>query len=471
MTGATGEPVRRQRQVVLCVMLGMLFGPLNSTMVTVALPSMARDLSLTPEATGWIVTSYLIAMAGLHPVVGKLGDRWNRRRLMLCATALALVSSLGASLSGNLAALVVFRLLQAVAGSAMAPNGIVLLRQVVPAERLGSVLGTAGATSPLAAAAGPAVGTVLVSAFGWRSIFLVNLVIMAVPLVLGAVALPRPPQPRTRTPFDVLGAITALVTFVALAALLNAPSSPPALIVWAGVTGVALTALLVRELRIPDPALQPRLLARPRFLAAAVGVCLTNFAMYGVLLTVPALFQLHPDWPGTLNGVVLAVMTGLSAVLTPLGGRLVDRYGANLPALVGVLLLTSGLAAVAVTLHGITITALLIAVAVVGAGLGLCTAAYRTESVQAVPFEETGMASGLFFTFRYLGSIVCSSLLGGPLAPRTTTAMAVDYAVFAAVCLACVVLTLLLPRMRRQVETSAEDGRSPAVEHGNSILT
>lgn len=466
----TGGAIRH-RGVVPCVMLGTLFGPLNSTMITVALPEIGHDLSLSHTATGWLVTVYLIAMACLHPVAGKLGDRWGQRQLMLGAMVLIMVASVGAALSASLALLVVCRLLQAAAGAVLATNGIAVLRRVVPAGRLGSVLGLAGAAAPFAAATGPAVATVLVGAFGWRSLFLANLPLAAVSLLLGVWTLPRDRArpPGARPPFDVFGAVTACVMLVALAVVLNVPSSRTALAGWATTLAVSLTALLIRELRIRDPVLQPRLFARPRFLMASVGVCLSNFAMYGVLLTVPPLFLLHHDWPGVFNGVALTVMTALSAALAPVGGRLTDRHGPAWASTSGMLLVTAGLVTVAVTVDHMSIAVLMCALAAIGAGLGVSTPAYRTESVRAVRSEDTGMASGLYLTCRYLGSIVCSSLLGGPLAPHDETRVALSYVVFAATALGCVVLPLLLPRFLPAARTphvherAGESPREPSM--------
>src|SRR5919198_1726263 len=123
------------RFLATSVAISNLLVPLNSTMIVVALPQVARDLGVDVSATAWIVTSYLIAMASLQPIGGRIGDRFGRRRIMLGALVSFAAASVGAALASSLLLLAFFRLNQAIAASALAPNGVGLLREVVPAGR------------------------------------------------------------------------------------------------------------------------------------------------------------------------------------------------------------------------------------------------------------------------------------------------------------------------------------------------
>ncbi|HSD79818.1 MAG TPA: MFS transporter, partial [Solirubrobacteraceae bacterium] len=186
-----GPPPRGERAVLATVALASLLVPLNSTMLAVALPRVVDDLGTSLTSASWLVTSYLIAMASLQPVAGKLGDRLGRRPLVLGGLAWFGVASAGAALSGDLVLLVAFRLQQAVAGALFFPNAMALLRDTVPAERLGARMGLVGAALPLGASAGPPLGGVLLAVGGWQAIFAVNLPLVAIALALGARAIPR----------------------------------------------------------------------------------------------------------------------------------------------------------------------------------------------------------------------------------------------------------------------------------------
>ena len=130
--------------IVVAVALATTLAPLNSTMIAVALPHIMQDFQADTASAGWLITSYLIVMAAVQPIAGKLGDRFGRRRMILGGLIAFALASLGAALSINLPMLIIFRLLQALSGSITLPNGTALLREVVPAHRRGNRFGLVG---------------------------------------------------------------------------------------------------------------------------------------------------------------------------------------------------------------------------------------------------------------------------------------------------------------------------------------
>jgi MFS family permease len=186
-------------EILLTIVLGAMLVPLNSTMIAVALPRLIADFGSELSSAGWLVTGYLIAMASLQPVAGKLGDRLGRRALVLAGLGWFGLSSLGAGLAPDLPLLIAFRIQQAVAGALIFPNGIALLRATAPPGRLGRRLGLVMGALPLAAALGPLVAGLLLAFADWRAIFLFNLPLVVVPLVLGWRSLPRTPRIRRST--------------------------------------------------------------------------------------------------------------------------------------------------------------------------------------------------------------------------------------------------------------------------------
>ncbi len=177
-----------ERPVVFTVVLGAMLAPLNSTMIAVAMPGIIDEFDVTLVRAGWLVTAYLIGMASLQPVAGKLGDRFGRRSLVLSGLLLFGLSSLAAASAPTLWFLLAFRVLQAVAGALIVPNGAALIREVVPEERRGASFGLLGALVAMAAALGPLVGGLLVEAAGWRGIFYVNLLLVLPALVIGCLS-------------------------------------------------------------------------------------------------------------------------------------------------------------------------------------------------------------------------------------------------------------------------------------------
>jgi len=413
------EQPSAERAVALTVALGTTLAPLNSTMIAVALPHIMREFNADMAGAGWLVTAYLIAMASLQPVAGKLGDRLGRRPLILGGIAYFGIASLGAATASSLAALLFFRVQQAIAGAIALPNGAALVREVAPVDRRASRFGQVGAAIALAAAAGPPLGGLLVQTAGWRAIFHVNLLIILPTLLLGWRAIPARPGRGAAHPFDLRGAFLLSALLVGAAYLLTrGPRDNPALAPALGLALAIVAALFLRrELRHPDPVLQPRFFGRRSFAAANAAVALSNLAMYSTLLAIPILLSRQAGWTSAQVGLVLAAMSGGMVVFSPVGGRLADRFGRRWPTVAGLSLLTLGLLPLALAGGGVSTGALLGGLGLAGAGLGLSSAGLQTAAIEAVEARESGVASGVFSTSRYLGSIVGSSVLAGMLGP------------------------------------------------------
>lgn len=397
--------------------LGAVLAPLNSTMIALALPSIAADLGAGAAATGWLVTAYLIAMASLQPVAGRLGDRLGRRRLILGGLFGFGLASLGATIAPNPPVLILLRICQAASGAVVLPNGDALLREIVPDERRAGRFGMIGAAIGLAAALGPPLGGLLVETAGWRAMFAVNLVLVGPALALGWHCIPQrsvaPAAAGRRVAFDWPGALLLLTSLVGLALLLSRGVGAP-MMVMAGAL-FALTALLTlfarRELHHPEPVLQLRFFTRPAFAAGCGGVGLSNLAMYTVLLAIPPLW-VRAGRPSVEMGLLLGSMAAAMVFAAPIGGRLADRFGRRWPTVGGLTVLTLG--ACQVALGGAdapTITAL--GLVCLGGGLGLATPGLQVSALEAVDRKDAGAAAGAYSTSRYLGSIVGSALLAG----------------------------------------------------------
>lgn len=407
MTRAEGA----ERTVLVAVALGALLAPLNSTMIAVALPDIVDDFDSSIGTVGWLVTSYLLALAVVQPVAGKLGDRHGRRPFVVGGLIVFGVASLGAALAPSLPFLIGFRVAQAVSGAVVFPNGAGLIRELIPASRRGGAFGIVGGSIALAAGLGPLIGGVLVGVGGWRAIFLVNVPFVAAALALAWRAIPRTPGVVPETAFDwpgaallaaVLGGSAALVVESASAPFVLAPGIPLLLVLAA--------VFIRRELRHPDPVFQPRFFSVRPFAAANAGISSSNLAFYTVLLATPILLTRHLDWSSLQVGVALAFLSAPMVVLSPIGGRLADRYGRRLPAVAGCVVLTAGIAPLAVA-PDLETAALLPCLLLMGSGVGLSTAGLQASAIEALEPVHAGVAAGLFSTSRYIGSFAGSIAL------------------------------------------------------------
>jgi EmrB/QacA subfamily drug resistance transporter len=416
-SGSSVSEPANERGIIATVALATMLAPLNSTMIAVALPSVIQEFETDVAGAGWLVTAYLITMASLQPVAGKLGDRFGRRPLILGGVACFGLASVAAAWASSLTTLLVFRVLQAVSGAIALPNGAALLREVVPPERRAGRFGLVGAAIAFAAAAGPPLGGFLVSQAGWRSIFEVNVFLVLPAVLIGWRSIPVRPVRASHASFDVAGSVLFLAVVLGAAALLTGGSWNAGTLVATTALGVTGTLFLRRELRHSDPVLQPRFFRLRAFAAANAAVALSNLAMYTTLLAIPILLSRTPGWNSAEVGLVLAAMSIGMVVLAPMGGRLADAWGRRWPTVIGLSGLALGLLPLAASGGTIATLVLLGSLAVAGVGLGLSSAGLQVAAVESVALEESGVAAGVFSTSRYLGSIVGASLLAGMLGP------------------------------------------------------
>lgn len=397
-----------ERARLTAIALGAILAPLNSTMIVIALPRLMEDFGQTLTAATWLVTTYLVAMAVLQPLAGRLGDRVGRRPLVLGGFVWFGLASAGAAASGSLEVLIAFRVQQAAAAALVFPNAMALLRELGPPERLGSRLGTVSAVVPLSAAAGPPLAGVLLALFDWQALFLVNLPIVALALVLALRTIPR--------------------------GVVSAPGG--------------------REPRAPRQR-APGLLRAPGFAVATGAIALSNLALYMTLLTIPVLLARRGGWSSEEVGLVLATLSLAAFALSPYGGRLADRAGRRLPAASGLALVAAGLVVLALAPGGIGAVALSFAMLAMGVGMGLSTPALQASAIESVALSASGAASGIAATSRYVGSITGTLLVAGPLAPAATgtEGFGLIFAVLAAAAAAGLLLALALPG--RRVSASA----------------
>lgn len=409
-TGTTNN----QRLLLATIAAGTAFAPLNSTMIAVVLPDIQQSFDTSVTATTWLVTIYLIVMAVGQPIGGRLGDQLGRRPVYLAGLVWFLIASVGCAVAPSLGWLIAFRIQQAMAGTLIFPNGAALVREAFPAERRGLAFGMIGLSASVAAASGPPIGGLLSHAFGWASIFWVNLPLIALVGVLAWRTLPvrtGPAPARSRLDFAGIGLLAATLGAVMVTpTLLN--FDQPALAAGAVVAGVAAGwGFFHHERRVTAPIVDLTLFRQRHFAAACASILLGNVVMYTTLLAIPLFLEHVRGASASRIGLMLGAMSILSALATPIGGRWADRLGRWQPAVAGALIACAGTFLVGLALGAGGTAVLVVALAILGLGLGIAGAPVQAASVESVPAGQSGSASGIYSTSRYIGSVIGTSVL------------------------------------------------------------
>jgi EmrB/QacA subfamily drug resistance transporter len=388
--------------------------PLNSTMIALALAPIARSLHVSVGGATWLVSAYLVAMAVVQPVGGRIGDLVGHRRAFLGGVVGFALCAVGAAVAQNFAVLVALRVAQAVAGGTMSPNAAALLRAAAPRGARGRAFGWFGTGMGLAAAVGPPLGGLLVATAGWRTIFLVNLPLAALALVLALWALERDPPIMRRSSFDALGALGTtlfLGGFVGTLFLIPRSASASAVV---GIASLAAGFAVVHwERRREDPFLEVDLFRQRPYAAATATIFLHNLCMYSLLLLVPVLVERRLDLSAGGAGAVVAALSLAMMAGSPAGGTISDRRGRRFPVVAGTIAIAAGLAALLAIVGAPSIASVAAGLAMVGIGVGIAGASLQATAVEAAPHRLAGAAAGLFMTSRYAGGIAAAGLTAG----------------------------------------------------------
>ena len=406
---------RRMLVLAICCMSLFIVG-LDVTVVNVALPSIERELHASVAGLQWIVAAYALVLASLLMLSGSTADRVGRRRTFQVGLALFTLGSLLCSVAPSLQALVVFRMLQAVGGSMLNPVAMSIITNTFtePRERARAI-GIWGGVVGLSMALGPVVGGILVSAVGWRSIFWVNIPVGIAAIALTALFVPESRAERRRR-FDPVGQLLVIVTLGTLVyGIIEGPgrgwTSPLILGCFAAAAAAGLGFVGYERMRA-EPLLDMRFFRSAPFAGATV-IAVAAFAGLGGFLLLSTLYLQDVRGLSAVHaGAYMLPMATMTAVCSPLPGRIVGARGPRLP-LIG--------AAAAITVSGLTLTrlavgtpttSLVISYLLFGLGFGLVNAPITNTAMAGMPRAQAGVAAAVASTSRQVGASLGVAVIG-----------------------------------------------------------
>jgi MFS transporter, DHA2 family, methylenomycin A resistance protein len=418
VTDQTRPAATSRAWVTLLVVAGGLFlAVMSTTVVSVALPTIGRDLHASATDLEWIVDAYVIVYASLLVPGGVIGDRRGRKGLFIIGVAIFGLGSLITGLALSVTMLIVGRVVQGLGPALLVPGSLTVIRAVFEDERQRAVaIGLWSTASGLALAVGPTLGGLLVDAFGWRWVFLFNVPLTAVLILLAARFIPRLERSPARSRFDYPGAVLTTVAVAILAyATIEGQGrgwSSPVVLASFGIGAAALAGFVAWERHLADPLIDVSLFARPAFTAANAAALIVFFAFVGAIVYFSAYFQqVQADSPITAGLDVSAIGVAF-AVAASQSGRLVGHFGARRPMLAG--LIIAGAATLGLLRLGLHtgIGAIWWNFALLGGGIGMCLTPMTAVSLSAVDASRAGMVSAVHNSLRQLGQVFGVAVLG-----------------------------------------------------------
>lgn len=414
-----------RRPQVGVIALGTLVNPLNSSMIAVALIDLEQGLGIGYGAASWLISGFYLAACVGQPLMGRVADRLGPRRVFCAGLAIVCVSGALAPVAPGFGWVLGLRMLQAVGSSAAFPAGMAMLRRqsgsvAPPADALGLI----AIANSASAGFGPVLGGFLVALAGWRAIFVINVPLALAGLILALVLLPRDPPPASAgnraglaTLIDPLGVLLFSGTLISLLGFLLSVSTRPQWILLP-VLAVAGVLMVVWELRARSPFVDVRGLVANPALAGVLGQQVAIQAVfYSVFFGLPMWLEQSRHFRVETVGLLMLPVAALGVIVTPVAARLVARSGAGVPLLLGSLGLVAG-AVLLFTIGDTSPIPLIVGTAaMLGLPNGLNNMGLQAALYTSAPPDQTGVASGLFQTGRYVGAILSTALLGLVLVP------------------------------------------------------
>ncbi|MFF4405051.1 MFS transporter [Streptomyces sp. NPDC001262] len=414
------NPARWMILGVIC--LAQLTVLLDNTVLTVAIPSLTKEMGAATSDIQWMINAYSLVQAGLLLTAGNAADRYGRKKMLATGLGLFGIGSLLASLSTTTGELIAARAGMGIGGALLMTTTLAVVVQVFDDEERPKAIGLWGAVSSLGFAAGPLIGGALLDHFWWGSIFLINLPVALVGLVAVLKLVPESKNPTGDRP-DLLGALLSTIGMTGVTfAIISGPGhgwTSARVLVSAAVGAVALAGFALWERRIPYPMLDMHFFRNRRFVGAVAGGILVAFGMGGSFFLLTQHLQLVLGYGPLATGLRMTPLALVIVVLnlTGVGARLLPKVGTPVAIAGGMGLLAAGLAAIA-TLGAHGYGGMLLGLILMGTGIALSMPAMANAIMSAIPPEKAGVGAGVNGTLQECGNGLGVAVLGAVLNSR-----------------------------------------------------
>ncbi len=407
------------------VAFGLFMIMLDNTIVTVALPTIKRDLRLGISELEWIVTAYTLTFAAFILIGGKLADLLGRRLMFNVGLGIFTLSSLACGLAGHAALLIGARAVQGVGAAIMIPSTLSIVAAAFPPRQRGTAIGVWAGTAGMALAIGPLLGGVITQQLSWSWIFFVNIPVGALALVVSRIVILESRDTSQEQSLDLPGLLTSGVSLFALTyALIEGDSkgwTSPLIIGLFVLAGVLMIAFVLLELHQRLPMLELSLFRIGNFVGSILVALLVSLAMFGVFFFMSLYIQNILGYSPTRAGASFLPMTVLVILVAPFAGRFSDRLGSRW-------LMATGMALVAVSLYlfsrvGLhtSYPELLPAMIIGGIGMPMAMSPTTAAAMATVPVDKAGVGAGVLNSFRQVGGSLGIALLGAVMASRSSS--------------------------------------------------
>lgn len=403
--------------ILLTVIVGTFLGRLDQTIVNLALPKIIEDFGITVSSAGWIATAYILANAVFVPIWGKLGDKIGRKKVYLLGFSIFIVGSVLAGLAWNLSSMIVFRIIQAIAGSADYPTAMAIIAVTFKeGKERAQALGIWSASFAAAAVFGPLIGGPLVDNFGWRSVFLINLPVGIIGAIMALVFINESRSEQKVFKFDFSGALTLGGVLTALVLVLEKG------LTWGWFSGKSFACYFIMlilgiifylvESKAEDPIVDLKFFKNNVFVATLVNNFVVFMGMMGSIFLIPIFVQTFLGYNATQTGYLFMPMAFMMVLASPLGGALTGKVQSRYVIFASTLVAAVGLYWFSFLDPKSSAWDIILPLSVMAFGLGFGMAQRTNIVASAVPPEEIGIASSILALARNIAGAFGIAVFG-----------------------------------------------------------
>ncbi|WP_255577015.1 MFS transporter [Cryobacterium sp. 1639] len=389
---------------------------LDDTAVSVALPSIQRQLGFGLGTLEWVVNAYTLTIAVFTLLGGHLADRRGASRIFLLGVAIFVVGSLVAGLASNVAILVASRAIQGFGAALVGPSSLSLIATAFSDRRRGVALGVWAGVSASALGLGPLIGAYITDTLGWNWIFLLNVPLGAVAWLIARAVLPRSPRKKAAHRIDLLGASLSGLGLVSLLLALSQANmsawTAPAVIALFGLSALSFGLFVFHERRVSNPLVDLALFRNRFFTGANIVALLSTAVMCSLFFFLALYLQTVVGLSALESGVALLPLTLTIIFVAPLAGRLPDRIGAYTLIVGGMVVLAGGLLGMSRLDSGTNIASLMAWLAITGLGIALARTPTTTMALSTADESDShGIAAGVYNTSQATGLALGISIM------------------------------------------------------------
>ncbi len=405
----TSDKIYKNRMLILFNVVLMTFmATLDSSIVNVALPKMSEKLSVSTEAIAWVVSSYLIVIAGSILIFGRLGDIKGKTRVFNYSIIVFTLGSLLCGLSGSFLMLIISRTIQAIGAAGTMATNQGIITQVFPSNERGKALGISGTFVALGSMAGPPIGGFIVDSFSWNYIFLINIPIGIFVFLLGLKILPKSSivnSERLDKPGAILFAVAIIALFGSLILGENYGYHNPAILFGFFLFLLTFAIFLIVEKRTQVPLLQLKLFHNKLFSLSIFCAYISFVSISSAAIIQPFYLQNVLKFSPSFTGTIMMVSPLILAIVAPFSGRLSDKIGSEFLTFIGLILNSTGLFLMSTLTQHSSLTTLIFFIIIMSVGSGLFQSPNNSLIMSNAPRNMLGISGSVNALIRNLGMI------------------------------------------------------------------